>query len=212
MAGDLLHDGHGAFANERDRHRVGAHAVARDAACGVRGSIEDSEEQLVSEPEPSAGRRCEICQALVPASPVDEELGEINGHPCSLIEHRWSAHGIVGVTRCAHCAIPLGTDSLANHLSLEHNLPLPSDAQRAQYEAERRIRDEITELGEKITEAVKESAPKIEKVDKLIRELRRLPAALFWMIVTAVIVAELLVPVVKALIVLALESIGTRLR
>jgi len=104
------------------------------------------------------------------------------------------------------------TDSLANHLSLEHNLPPPSDAQRAQYDAERRIRDEITELGEKITEAVKELAPKVDKLDRLIRELRRLPAALFWMIVTAVIVAELLVPVVKALIVLALESIGTRLR
>jgi len=103
------------------------------------------------------------------------------------------------------------TDSLANHLSLEHNLPPPSDAQRAQYDAERRIRD-ITELGEKITKAVKESTPKVDKLDKLIRELRRLPAALFWMIVTAVIVAELLVPVVKALIVLALESIGTRLR
>ncbi len=163
-------------------------------------------------PESVGGRRCEICQALVPANPVDEQLGEINGYPCSLIEHRWSAHGIVGVTRCAHCAIPMRTDSLANHLSLEHNLPPPPDAERAQYDAERRIRDEITELGEKITEAVKESAPKIDKLDKLIRELRRLPAALFWMIVTAVIVAELLVPVVKALIVLALESIGTRSR
>jgi len=208
----FAHNGHRALTDQRDGHRVGAHAVARDAEGGVGRSIEDSEEQLVSEPESVAGRRCEICQALVPANPADEQLGEINGHPCSLIEHRWSAHGIVGVTRCAHCAISMRTDSLANHLSLEHNLPPPSDAQRAQYDAERRIRDEITELGEKITKAVKESAPKVDKLDKLIRELRRLPAALFWMIVTAVIVAELLVPVVKALIVLALESIGTRLR
>ena len=166
----------------------------------------------MSEPEPDVGRLCETCQVLVPSNPTDEELGEIEGRPCSLIEHRWSVHGILGVTRCAHCAIPMRTDSLANHLSLEHNLPPPSDAQRAQYDAERRIRDEITELGEKITEAVKELAPKVDKLDRLIRELRRLPAALFWMIVTAVIVAELLVPVVKALIVLALESIGTRLR
>ena len=35
MARDLLHDGHGALAYERDRHRVGADAVAPDAAGGV---------------------------------------------------------------------------------------------------------------------------------------------------------------------------------
>jgi len=31
---DLLHDRNGALADERDRHRVGAHAVARGAAGG----------------------------------------------------------------------------------------------------------------------------------------------------------------------------------
>ena len=41
MARDVLHDGHGALADERDRHRVGAHAVARDAAGGVE-SFEDA--------------------------------------------------------------------------------------------------------------------------------------------------------------------------
>ena len=40
MARDLLHERDGAFAHERDRHRVGAHAVARDAARSV-GSLED---------------------------------------------------------------------------------------------------------------------------------------------------------------------------
>src|SRR4029453_1276370 len=40
MAGDLLHDGHGPFAHERERHRVGAHAVARDAAGCVGGAAE----------------------------------------------------------------------------------------------------------------------------------------------------------------------------
>ena len=35
LARDLLHDRHGTLANERDGHRVGAHAVARDAAGGV---------------------------------------------------------------------------------------------------------------------------------------------------------------------------------
>ena len=34
LASDLLHDGHGALRDERDRHRLGAHAVARDAAGG----------------------------------------------------------------------------------------------------------------------------------------------------------------------------------
>jgi len=38
LARDLLHDRHGALADERDRHRVGAHAVARDAAGGVGGA------------------------------------------------------------------------------------------------------------------------------------------------------------------------------
>jgi hypothetical protein len=34
----FLYDRHGALAHERDGHRVGAHAVARDAAGGVRGA------------------------------------------------------------------------------------------------------------------------------------------------------------------------------
>ena len=32
LARDLLHDRDGALAHERDRHRMGAHAMARDAA------------------------------------------------------------------------------------------------------------------------------------------------------------------------------------
>src|SRR6516225_4023193 len=40
LARDLLHDGDGALADKRDRHRVGAHAVARDAAGGVEGAEE----------------------------------------------------------------------------------------------------------------------------------------------------------------------------
>jgi hypothetical protein len=39
-ARDLLHDRDGAFAYKRDRRRVGAHAVARDAARGVGGDDE----------------------------------------------------------------------------------------------------------------------------------------------------------------------------
>jgi len=41
LAGDVLHDRHGAFADKRDGHRVGADAVARDAAGGVGGVAED---------------------------------------------------------------------------------------------------------------------------------------------------------------------------
>src|SRR5947209_18019483 len=36
MAHHVLHEGHGALADERDRHQVGTHAVARDAAGGVK--------------------------------------------------------------------------------------------------------------------------------------------------------------------------------
>jgi hypothetical protein len=35
--GDLLHDRDGALADERNGHRMGAHAVARDAAGGAGG-------------------------------------------------------------------------------------------------------------------------------------------------------------------------------
>ena len=38
LARDLLHDWDGALAHERDGHRMGAHAVARDAAGGVGGA------------------------------------------------------------------------------------------------------------------------------------------------------------------------------
>jgi len=38
--GDVLHDGDETLAHERDRHRVGAHALARDAASGVGGAEE----------------------------------------------------------------------------------------------------------------------------------------------------------------------------
>jgi hypothetical protein len=38
LARDVLHDRDGALADERDGHRVGAHAVARDAAGGVGGA------------------------------------------------------------------------------------------------------------------------------------------------------------------------------
>ena len=41
LAGDVLHDRDGALDHERDRIGVGAHAVARDAAGGVRGVEED---------------------------------------------------------------------------------------------------------------------------------------------------------------------------
>jgi hypothetical protein len=37
LASHLLHDRNGALAHERDGHRMGAHAVARDAAGGVGG-------------------------------------------------------------------------------------------------------------------------------------------------------------------------------
>jgi hypothetical protein len=179
--------------------------VARDAAGGVGRSGEDSEEQLVSEPQPGAGRRCEICQVFVPASPLDGF--ELGGYTASLIEHRWSAHGIPGVTRCAHCSELLSTGSLANHLSLVHNLPPPSDAQRAQYDAERRIRAEITELGAKITEVGKEST---EKLDELLQELRGLRAdfrPLFWTVLAAVVTAQLIYPLVTALLAAALEAL-----
>ena len=38
LARDLLHHRDGTLTDERDRHRVGAHGVARDAAGGVRGA------------------------------------------------------------------------------------------------------------------------------------------------------------------------------
>jgi hypothetical protein len=40
LARDALHDRNGALADERDGHRLRAHAVARDAASGVGGVVE----------------------------------------------------------------------------------------------------------------------------------------------------------------------------
>jgi hypothetical protein len=49
----VLHDRDGALADERDGHRMGAHAVARDAAGGVGGAQESG----VSAVETSSARR-----------------------------------------------------------------------------------------------------------------------------------------------------------
>jgi hypothetical protein len=42
LARDVLYDGDGTLAHERDRHRMGAHAVARDSAGGVGGVDADA--------------------------------------------------------------------------------------------------------------------------------------------------------------------------
>ena len=39
LAGDVLHHRDGAFTDECNRHRLGAHALARDAAGGVGGVV-----------------------------------------------------------------------------------------------------------------------------------------------------------------------------
>ncbi|SRR5712691_1984512 len=151
----------------------------------------------MSEPEPGVGRRCEICQALVPANPADESLGPIQSDPCSLIEHRWSVHGIAGVTRCPHCAIAMGTGDLASHISDQHD---PYRPIRNEFEGLDDPGDKIVdELGERITEAR-------ESVEKLLQELRPLS---FWTIVAAIIVALLLYPLVKALIGVVVEAVET---
>ena len=43
LARDVLHDRDGAFAHELDGLRLGAHAVARDAAGGVGGVLKKAE-------------------------------------------------------------------------------------------------------------------------------------------------------------------------
>jgi hypothetical protein len=50
LAGDVLHDRDGALADERDGHRMGAHAVARDAAGGVGGAQESGLRRLGGRP------------------------------------------------------------------------------------------------------------------------------------------------------------------
>jgi len=66
MARDVLYDGHGALADERDRHQVGTHAVARDAAGGVGG---------VKEQQPMrTGARRHDYVATGPGSPVARHI------------------------------------------------------------------------------------------------------------------------------------------
>ena len=43
---DVLHNWHGALADQRDGHALGAHAVARDTAGGVRGAQTDRQGML----------------------------------------------------------------------------------------------------------------------------------------------------------------------
>jgi hypothetical protein len=61
LARDVLHDRDGALADERDWHRVGADALARDAAGGVGGAQEGRDELTVRGPTLSALElpRCE---------------------------------------------------------------------------------------------------------------------------------------------------------
>jgi len=76
---------------------------------------------------------------------------------------------------------------------------------RAQYDAER-IRAEIEALRDTAGESAK-------KLDALLQELRGLRAdgrSLFWVILIAVIAAELLYPLVRAVIVGVLNAIGAR--
>src|SRR5437879_1464152 len=140
----------------------------------------------------SAVRQCEICQASVPSGPHDDDFEE-DGYPPSLIEHRWTAHAIASLTLCEHCGEPMMVSSLADHLSLEHNLPPPSVEQRRLYDAERRIRREIGDLGERI-------AAKLHMADaKLPTTVAKLSGAnertqgvwLFWIVVWAIVVAKL---------------------
>ena len=49
---DVLHDRDGALAHERDAHRMGAHAVARDTASGLGGAQAAGNELTVGGPVP----------------------------------------------------------------------------------------------------------------------------------------------------------------
>src|SRR6266850_4228531 len=55
LARDLLHDRDGALTGERDWHRVGAHAVVRDAAGGVEGAEEGGDELNLPRPRIGGG-------------------------------------------------------------------------------------------------------------------------------------------------------------
>jgi hypothetical protein len=68
LARDVLHDRDGALADERDRHRMGAHAVARDAAGGV-GDVEENERDKLH-------------------ARVDVTTGALRPHACGV----WSRH------------------------------------------------------------------------------------------------------------------------
>ena len=68
-AGHLLHDRDGALAHERDRDRVGTHALARDAAGGV-GGIEEG--KWVVEDKRSSHDRCTVRQS--PTNAIEIEV------------------------------------------------------------------------------------------------------------------------------------------
>jgi len=150
---------------------------------------------------------CDICQGVVPPSPMDEEGNE----PFSLVEHRWSAHGIPGITRCDRCGEPLSTDALVEHLALRHDPPPPTDNQRAEREALRRqradedLRDELRGLLHEAREFLDEA-----RESRVLRSgggAASLPLG-FGSTVAAIVCALLLFPVFQTVVAWAFDLIG----
>ena len=149
--------------------------------------------------------RCDICQTNVPPRADDETDGSY-----ALADHQWSAHRVNGLTRCEHCGEPEETSGIAEHLALEHDLPPPANAaehaeRNARRDALRRERaddeqrDEVGELGDGVGELR-------DELRVFLREARAEPMPLsFASTVLAVIVGLLLLPVMAAVLVWALD-------
>ena len=157
--------------------------------------------------ESVAERQCDVCQAVVPAEPLDQES---KNDPYSLAEHKCREHGTPGWTQCARCDDILPAGALVSHLSFDHNLPPPTDAERAQHNADL-IRHELAGLDHTIIDASEKAT---DKLDALLKELRGLrgqradPWQFFWPIVVAVITAQLLAPIVRDLVVAVLGALA----
>lgn len=151
--------------------------------------------------------RCDICQTVVPGSHHDKEGNE----PFSLVEHRWTAHGIPGVTRCGQCGEPVKTETLAEHLARGHDLPPPTDSQRSEREALRRQRAD-EELRVDLREFLEEARAFLAEA----RESRHLasggsapsPSLGFAGTVVAIVCALLLLPLAQRAVAWVLEMIA----
>jgi F0F1-type ATP synthase assembly protein I len=125
--------------------------------------------------------RCDLCPAWVLATPIDTP-----DEHYALINHKWAEHGILGVTRCEHCGMPLKTSALADHVAIEHDLPSDApDTERLRRELVR-LRQAMRDSAERDSEAASRF-PLRDSDSQLARAARDIRREAMWLVGAAAV-------------------------